>query len=103
MPWDNTSRRRTELPRDWSVIRRDVLNRDHHTCQLAGPHCTTNATEVDHAADRHDHTRTNLRAACHTCHTERTTTQGHQAARQARQAARHPTEQHPGMTGATTP
>ena len=97
MPWDQASRRRSELPADWPIIRRDVLERDQHTCQLHGPRCTTRATEVDHVGDRHDHGRANLRAACHPCHAERTTAQGHAAARQARAAAQHPRERHPGL------
>lgn len=95
MPWDNTSRRRTELPTDWPIIRRDVLTRDNHHCQLRSPHCTGYATEVDHIGDKHNHTRDNLRAACHTCHAERTTAQGHTAARAARANAHHPRETHP--------
>jgi 5-methylcytosine-specific restriction protein A len=96
MPWDRASRRRSELPPDWAIIRRDVLERDGHRCRIAGPRCTTRATECDHIGERHDHTRANLRAACRSCHSERTTAQGNAAAAQARAAAQRPTERHPG-------
>jgi len=97
MPWDVVSRRRAELPPDWPIITRDVLERDGHQCQIVGPNCTRIATEVDHKDDRHDHTLRNLRAACHACHAQRTSAQGHAAAREARQAALHPRETHPGL------
>lgn len=97
MPWDNTSRRRTELPTDWPIIRHDILDRDAHTCQIQGPRCTTRATEADHIGDRHDHTRANLRAACQPCHADRTATQGHEAARAIRANGKHPIERHPGL------
>jgi 5-methylcytosine-specific restriction protein A len=98
MPWDQVSRRRSELPADWTIIRRDVLERDAHTCQLRGERCTTTATECDHIGDRHDHSRNNLRAACHPCHAARTAAQGHQTMREQRAVAQHPRERHPGRT-----
>jgi 5-methylcytosine-specific restriction protein A len=97
MTWDRASRRRSELPPDWPIIQRDVLERDGHRCQIRGPRCTGYATEADHIGDKHNHTRTNCRAACHTCHSARTAAQGHQAARTARLTAQHPREPHPGL------
>ncbi len=97
MPWDRTSRRRSELPADWPTIRTDVLNRGQHACRIAGPNCTRIATEVDHIGNRHNHSRTNLRAACTTCHSERTTSQRHDAMRALRATARHTDELHPAL------
>lgn len=95
MPWDWNSRRRAELPPDWPIIQSDVLDRDGHRCQIKGERCTGRATEVDHIDDRHDHSRANLRAACHNCHADRTAAQGHAAAAAARAKAKHPREEHP--------
>jgi 5-methylcytosine-specific restriction protein A len=32
----------------WQSLRRAVLARDNHECQLKGPRCTGRATQVDH-------------------------------------------------------
>lgn len=96
MTWDQRSRRRSELPHDWSTIRRDVLERDGYACTVNGPRCTGHANQADHIGDRHNHSRTNLRAACYNCHADRTATQGHAAMRVIRAKAYHPREQHPG-------
>jgi 5-methylcytosine-specific restriction protein A len=72
----------TRDPRLWTTAYRHlrvyVLDRDHHTCQIRGPRCTTVATVVDHVVDRADggalyHT-TNLRAACAACNGWRSAT-----------------------------
>jgi 5-methylcytosine-specific restriction enzyme A len=97
MPWPNASRRRAELPTNWPDIRAAVLDRDGHVCQIRGPRCTGRANQVDHAGDRDDHRLHALRAACRTCHAQRTATQGHDSMRQIRTKARHPVEQHPGL------
>lgn len=97
MPWDQRSRRRAELPADWAVIRRDVLARDHYTCQLGLAGCTTRATECDHVGNRHNHSRANLRAACTACHGKRTAEQGQDAMRLQRAKLQHPVERHPGL------
>lgn len=96
MTWDARSRRRAELPRDWHVITRDILDRDCHQCRIQGPDCTGTATEVDHIGSRHDHTRANLRAACHTCHGQRTSAQGNSARAATRALEQHPRQRHPG-------
>lgn len=97
MPWPSQSRRRAELPADWPTIRRRILHRDRGVCRIRGPHCTHRATDVDHAGDRDDHRDQALRAACHACHSERTTSQGHEAMRDIRSKAKHPVEHHPGL------
>ena len=52
----------------WKKLRRKILQRDGHRCQIRLPGCTTIATEVDHTigkvyGDNPDH----LRAACSHC------------------------------------
>lgn len=59
--------------------RRRILDRDNHTCQIFGPGCTIEATEVDDIipvsvsgisrADADDDT---LQAVCHHCHHRKT-------------------------------
>jgi 5-methylcytosine-specific restriction protein A len=56
--------------KDWKDMRQVVLDRDHHVCQIRGPHCTTRATAVDHIHPRSQgggHDLANLRAACVAC------------------------------------
>ena len=55
----------------WQRIRRTILERDNHTCQIAGPKCTGTATHVDHIIPINQggpwYDPTNLRATCPTC------------------------------------
>jgi len=59
----------------WSAIRRRVLARDAHRCQLGIPGiCTATATEVDHIRPRAvggGDELDNLRSVCHLCHISR--------------------------------
>ena len=59
----------------WRTVRRQILERDNHVCQIGSAGCTRTATEVDHIqpvsmggawfeAD-------NLRAACSWCNGQR--------------------------------
>jgi 5-methylcytosine-specific restriction endonuclease McrA len=61
--------------RPYRRLRQYVLERDRFTCQIAGPHCTHVATEVDHTIARADggalYDPANLRGACHICNAER--------------------------------
>lgn len=99
MAWSNQPGRQRALPPDWQTIRREVLDRDDRRCQLNGPRCTGLATEVDHIGDNLNHDETNLRAACRTCHAQRSATQGHEAMRARRATAKHPRpRKHPGRT-----
>jgi hypothetical protein len=59
----------------WARIRKQILERDNHTCQIRGENCTTTANQVDHIIpivaggawyDPH-----NLRASCATCNNKR--------------------------------
>lgn len=97
--WAN-SQRRHQLPGDWRSRRARVLRRDKHTCVT----CGNKATDVDHIADRHDHTLPNLQALCAQCHKTKTQREA-QAARAANAPFRNPpidkrlrpTKPHPGL------
>lgn len=97
MAWQARSRRRGELPRNWRALRRQVLERDRHTCQQ----CGARANHVDHIDHRGPHTLDNLTALCQTCHMRKTQADGHQARQRARRAAlakaRRPKPRHPGL------
>lgn len=60
--------------RTWRKLSHAILNRDHHTCQIQGPHCTRIATTTDHINPRIDGGPVwdpdNLRAACRPCNAE---------------------------------
>jgi 5-methylcytosine-specific restriction protein A len=54
----------------WKLLRKRVLDRDGHECQIAGPRCTGTATEVDHIIPHiagGDMDMSNLRGACKPC------------------------------------
>jgi 5-methylcytosine-specific restriction protein A len=59
----------------WRIVRRAILERDGHVCQIRGQRCTGVATHVDHIVPAADGGAwldpTNLRAACQTCNLER--------------------------------
>lgn len=59
----------------WRRTRAYVLHRDNHTCQIRGPRCTTQATEVDHIKPVSlggTDFAINCQATCHTCHAWKT-------------------------------
>ena len=54
----------------WAKVRRVVLARDHHTCQLQYVGCTRRATQVDHKLSRMlggSDDLDNLQAVCGWC------------------------------------
>lgn len=54
----------------WTQLRKVILERDRHECQIAGPRCTGTATQVDHIVPHAyggDSSMDNLRAACKPC------------------------------------
>ena len=59
----------------WRRIRKTILQRDLHTCQIQGPNCTQHATQVDHITPvAHGgawYDPNNLRAACPNCNNQR--------------------------------
>ena len=89
------TRRTQPLPPHWPTIRLHILTRDHHTCQLHYPDCTTTATEVDHitpATNNGTDHPTNLHAVCTNCHATKT---GREA-RATQPNRQRPAETHPG-------
>lgn len=61
--------------RTYKLLRRAVLQRDGYVCQIRGPHCTTEATCVDHVTPRADggaiYDPANMRASCWRCNSGR--------------------------------
>ena len=60
--------------RQWRSLRGVILARDQWQCQIAGPYCTRDATEVDHVTPRAlggSDDPSNLRSVCHDCHKRR--------------------------------
>ena len=59
----------------WPRIRRSILDRDGHRCQIQGPRCKGDATHVDHIVPWSEggawYEPDNLRAACETCNSGR--------------------------------
>lgn len=59
----------------WRKVRRYVLARDSHTCQIRGPHCRVHADAVDHivaiSAGGARLDPANLQAACITCNSSK--------------------------------
>ena len=89
------STRRASLPANWAtVIRPAVLARDKGRCRWIenNRRCPCPATDVDHIADRHDHSLGNLRSLCSEHHNRRSSAQGNAAkkARRDRNIERHP-------------
>jgi 5-methylcytosine-specific restriction protein A len=86
---------------NWKRTRLRVLKRDGYECQIRGPRCLVDASEVDKlvplslgGSDADDE---NLRAVCAPCHREKTAREAAVAGRAAR-AARSPkrrTRTHP--------
>ncbi|MGV0634484.1 HNH endonuclease signature motif containing protein [Mycolicibacillus trivialis] len=81
-------------------VRRIVLARDHHTCQLAYPGCTGQATEVDdiipvsvRGIPRSQTRPEDCQAVCAPCHRQKTQREA-QAGRNRwrRQPRKHPSD-----------
>lgn len=94
--WRPESSGNLRLPSNWKRLRRFVLYRDRGVCQIAGPNCTSIATEVDHIGDRADHSLPNLRAVCQTCHRQRTEVQRREGIARANARRFRPADPHPG-------
>ena len=67
----------------WKRVRRHVLERDGHLCQIKGPNCKVRGTEVDHIVPVEQggawFDLINLRAACQTCNVGRSNTSRREA------------------------
>lgn len=83
----------------WKRLRLEVLERDHHQCQLREPGCTVDATQVDHiintAAGGAELDPDNCQSACPTCNARKAQREG----TAARLAWKRQPERHPGLTG----
>ena len=59
----------------WATVRKQILARDAHTCQIQGPRCTTHANTVDHIIPVNQGgpwwDPDNLRATCRNCNLDR--------------------------------
>lgn len=91
----------------WQRIRRHVLKRDDHTCQLQLPGCLTEADQVDHitsVANGGPDDPDNCRAICQPCH-NKVTAQQAAAARARRRSGRRRPRLHPAdaLSAATPP
>lgn len=85
-----------QLPNNWTTLRKQILNRDNHTCQ----HCGDTGTEVDHIVNRANggtNHPDNLQTLCPPCHQHKTRKETNIAKRKRTKLAQHPGEQHPGM------
>lgn len=102
--WDGQGRA-PRLPRNWRIIRADVLRRDGHRCRATldnGARCTRRATDVDHLEPmRDDHNPDALQSLCADHHRQKTGREGAAASaatKRATAARRHrPQPPHPGL------
>lgn len=86
MAWEGSTRRE-RLPATWASLRRYVLNRDGHRCQLQYDCCVQVATDVDHMqASTDDHDPARLQAACAPCHRRKSSGEGGTSAGARRRA-----------------
>lgn len=96
MSWAG-SRRRHALPDNWDQIRREVLQDSHWICEIQlEDRCLGTASEVDHIERGNDHSRSNLRSACHRCHAKKSSEEGIAARRNNQAWKKRPPERHPG-------
>lgn len=89
------SRRQYRLPPNWPQLRRAVMHRDQHTCQLRYDGCQGHATDVDHIEPGDNHDPNNLQAACRRCHATKSAREGNAA----KIPTKRPPEPHPGAVG----
>lgn len=96
------STRRSRLPGDWHIIRRNILDRDGHQCQHirydTGRKCLAPSHEVDHIVENDDDSPENLHAICPWHHRQKTGRHGGRRSGQARKAkAKAQRPKHPGL------
>ena len=105
MPWDDDSKRRSELPPDWPQIRAKRLKRDGGQCTwrlpLSGERCPRAATDVDHRdqSKNDDHSQGNLQSLCSDHHKKKTAQEGvwGRRKRKGSPSRRRQPEAHPGI------
>ncbi|BCO57167.1 HNH endonuclease [Mycobacterium intracellulare subsp. intracellulare] len=85
----------------WQRTRRRILRRDDWECQIRGPRCLGDATEVDKrtpiSLGGRDDDDENLRAVCTPCHRSKTAREAAAAgaAARARRSGKRPPRMHP--------
>lgn len=92
MSWESDRGRR--LPRDWHRIRRLVLQNDGYRCRV----CGGRASEVDHIRRGDDHSLSNLRSLCKTCHGKKSSSEGNSRQKELKALRKRPVERHPGRS-----
>src|SRR5690606_35221942 len=96
----DSSNRRERLPKNWSALRRLVLQRDSGRCQWRdhpdGPRCGAPANQVDHIQAGDNHALTNLQALCSLHHARKSAREG-VLAKRARRAKYSYVEEHPSI------
>lgn len=95
MAW-SSSNRRQQLPDDWAVRRRKVIEVAKGVCELAG--CTSPATEVDHVQAGGSDSFANLQALCEHHHSQKSAQEGHARLKELRALTKRKPEEHPGRT-----
>ena len=75
--WIEKRNRKERLPSNWNSLRARVLRRDDNKCQL----CGALASQVDHIIPNDDHTLSNLRSLCRSCHQVKSSSEGNAAKR----------------------
>jgi 5-methylcytosine-specific restriction endonuclease McrA len=91
--WSNA--RRDATPRGWAALRKRILQRDRHLCQIRyDGYCTGRATEVDHKQGRDNNHPSNLQAACTACNQRKNILT---RPTPKRASERRPPEAHPGL------
>lgn len=93
------SRRRSPLPRNWTLLRRAVLERDGYRCTWLehGDRCMAYATDVDHIGHHADHRLSNLRALCAGHHRYKTSSDAGKLSSGRFRPNKRPPRRHPGM------
>lgn len=87
------SARKSQLPRNWPVIRRAVARRAGGVCERLRPdgtRCDHPGSECHHVGDTADHSLGNLAWLCHDCHMVETLAQSAAAAQAVRDKLSHP-------------
>ncbi|MFV8233066.1 HNH endonuclease [Mycolicibacterium fortuitum] len=95
MTW-YSSDRRNGLPKNWPALRKRILERDNHLCQIQGPRCLVAASDVDHIQRGNDHAEDNLQSACSPCHLDKTSAESVARRKQLREARYRRPDRHPG-------
>lgn len=98
MTWD-PNKRKAQLPRDWSAIRRRVIARDGGQCcaiTSTGERCPAAGTHVDHIVRGDNHDDDNLQLLCARHHFRKSAAEG-RAAQGPRPSQRRRPESHPGL------